>query len=136
MSGTIKEIPLDITEILQIVPDIPEIVNNSPQILEDSPPILGDISQFIDHQYVAPVRAKAKGRPKGAVNKGPPKPRARPQIQEAPVERSYEPSSPKRVIRVADPSPNEVASAMLQMLQEQSNSTQSRKHRLYSSWFQ
>jgi hypothetical protein len=134
MSGTIKEIPLDNKEIIEIVPDIPEIVDNSPQILGDSPPILRDISQFIDPPYVAPVRAKAKGRPKGAPNK--PKPKAKAQIQETPVERSYEPSSPKRVIRVADPSPNEVASAMLLLLQEQSNSTQSRKHRLYSSWFQ
>jgi hypothetical protein len=139
MSGTIKEIPLDNTEIIEIVHDIPEIVPDSPDIVANSPPILGDISQFIDPPYVAPVKPKAqpKGRPPGAPNKGPSKPRAKvkAQIQEAPVERSYEPSSPKRVIRVAEPSPNEVASAMLLLLQEQSNSAQSRKQRLYSSWF-
>ena len=66
------------------------------------------------------------------------KPRAKKtQIQEAPVEETYEPSSPKRTLKLpTDPSTSEVAAAMLKLLQDQSCSRQSRKQRLYSSWFQ
>ena len=127
----IQEIPLDnAEEILEIVEDITEA-----KAEEESEPVL--------IEEVKPVmKPKAKGRPKGALNKGPSKPRAKKtQIQEALVEASvkatYEPSSPKRNLRIpTDPTSSEVAAAMLKLLQDQSYSRQSRKQRLFSSWFQ
>ena len=87
-----------------------------------------------------PIKPKAKGRPKGSLNKGPSKPRAKKtQIQEAPVEEApvYEPSSPKRNLRMpADPSSSDIAAAMLKLLQDQTYSRQARKQRLYQSWFE
>ncbi len=121
----IQEIPLDIAEEVQdIVEDIAETK------VEEEPVILEEVKQVI--------KAKAKGRPKGALNKGPSKPRAKKtQIQEAPVEEAYEPSSPKRNLKLpTDPSSSDVAAAMLKLLQDQSYSRQSRKQRLYNSWFQ
>ena len=121
----IQEIPLDIAEEVQdIVEDIAETK------VEEEPVILEEVKQVI--------KAKAKGRPKGALNKGPSKPRAKKtQIQEAPVEEAYEPSSPKRNLKLpTDPSSSDVAAAMLKLLQDQSCSRQSRKQRLYNSWFQ
>ena len=88
-------------------------------------------------EEVKPI-PKAKGRPRGAVNKGPSKPRAKKKVllQEAPVE-YYEPVSPKRNLKIpTDPSSSDVATAMLKMLQEQTYTRQSRKQRLYNSWFQ
>ena len=121
----IQEIPLDNAEEVQdIVEDITEKKpEEEPVILEEVKPV---------------IKAKAKGRPKGALNKGPSKPRAKKtQIQEAPVEEAYEPSSPKRNLKLpTDPSSSDVAAAMLKLLQEQSYSRQSRKQRLYNSWFQ
>ena len=121
----IQEIPLDIAEEVQdIVEDITEKKpEEEPVILEEVKPV---------------IKAKAKGRPKGALNKGPSKPRAKKtQIQEAPVEEAYEPSSPKRNLKLpTDPSSSDVAAAMLKLLQDQSYSRQSRKQRLYNSWFQ
>ena len=121
----IQEIPLDIAEEVQdVVEDIAETK------VEEEPVILEEVKQVI--------KAKAKGRPKGALNKGPSKPRAKKtQIQEAPVEEAYEPSSPKRNLKLpTDPSSSDVAAAMLKLLQDQSYSRQSRKQRLYNSWFQ
>ena len=124
----IQEIPLDIAEEVQdIVEDIAETkAEEEPVILEEVKPV---------------IKPKAKGRPKGALNKGPSKPRAKKtQIQEAPVEEEsqvYEPSSPKRDLKLpTDPSTSDVAAAMLKLLQDQSYSRQSRKQRLYNSWFQ
>ena len=124
----IQEIPLDIAEEVQdIVEDIAETK------VEEEPIILEEVKQVI--------KAKAKGRPKGALNKGPSKPRAKKiRIQEAPVEeesQAYEPSSPKRNLKLpTDPSSSDVAAAMLKLFQDQSYSRQSRKQRLYSSWLQ
>ena len=132
MPEDIQEIPLDIAEEMQdIVKDIPEPLPEPPVAPAVRPP-----------EEVKPViKPKAKGRPKGAVNKGPSKPRAKKtQIQEAPVEEEsqvYEPSSPKRNLKLpTDPSTSDVAAAMLKLLQDQSYSRQSRKQRLYNSWFQ
>jgi hypothetical protein len=128
----IQEIPLDITE---------NITNN----VEDNPTIQEDLAQDIPVEEtkleVKPIKAaRAKGRPKGAPNKGPSKPRVKKaQVQETPVEEEeevYEPTSPKRNLRIpADPSSSDVAAAMLKLLQDQTNSRQSRKQRLYNSWF-
>ena len=140
MSENIQEIPLDIAEEVQdIVEDLAEITaGEEPAILdpgEEVKPVT---------QNPQSIKPKAKGRPKGALNKGPSKPRAKKtQIQEAPVEHgqdsppAYEPSSPKRNLKLpTDPSTSDVAAAMLKLLQDQSYSRQSRKHRLYNSWFQ
>jgi len=126
MSESIQEIPLDIAEEVQDIVDIAETkAEEEPVILEEVKPV---------------IKPKAKGRPKGALNKGPSKPRAKKtQIQETPVEadETYEPSSPKRNLKLpTDPSSSDVAAAMLKLLQDQSYSRQSRKQRLYNSWFQ
>jgi len=132
----ILEIPIDSTEIKQ---DIAE------DIAEDAKINTADISQVEDIVEILPetkpLKPKAKGRPRGSLNRGPPKPRAKKtQIQEAPVEEpysEYEPSSPKRNLKLpTDPSTSDVAAAMLKLLQDQSYSRQSRKQRLYNSWFQ
>ena len=132
----IQEIPLDIAEEVQIIAeDLAEIkAGEEPEPPEDAPA----------SKEVKPViKPKAKGRPKGSCNKGPSKPRAKKaQIQETPVEApveefTYEPSSPKRNLKLpTDPSSSDVAAAMLKLLQDQSCSRQSRKQRLHSSWFQ
>ena len=131
MSESIQEIPLDIAEEVQ---DIAEDITKTQAGEESVPVVLEEVKPV--------MKPKAKGRPKGSRNLQPSKPRAKKtQIQEAPVEapvgETYEPSSPKRDLKIpTDPTTSEVAAAMLKLLQDQSYSRQSRKQRLYSSWFQ
>ena len=131
MSESIQEIPLDIAEEVQ---DIAENITETQAEEESVPVVLEEVKPV--------MKPKAKGRPKGSRNLQPSKPRAKKtQIQEAPVEapvgETYEPSSPKRDLKIpTDPTTSEVAAAMLKLLQDQSYSRQSRKQRLYSSWFQ
>ena len=131
MSESIQEIPLDIAEEVQ---DIAEDITETQAEEEPVPVVLEEVKPV--------MKPKAKGRPKGSRNLQPSKPRAKKtQIQEAPVEapvkETYEPSSPKRNLRIpTDPTSSEVAAAMLKLLQDQSYSRQSRKQRLYNSWFQ
>ena len=131
MSESIQEIPLDIAEEVQ---DIAENITKTQAEEESVPVVLEEVKPV--------MKPKAKGRPKGSRNLQPSKPRAKKtQIQEAPVEapvgETYEPSSPKRDLKIpTDPTTSEVAAAMLKLLQDQSYSRQSRKQRLYSSWFQ
>ena len=134
MSESIQEIPLDIAE------QVEDIAENIAGIKAEEEPVVVDPGA-----EVKPViKPKAKGRPRGSLNKGPSKPRAKKtQIQETPVEHgqdsppAYEPSSPKRNLKLpTDPSTSDVAAAMLKLLQDQSYSRQSRKQRLYNSWFQ
>ena len=124
----IQEIPLDSPEVMQ---DIAEEIQAEPAVIEADEP--AEIK-------AEPIKPKAKGRPKGSLNKGPSKPRAKKtQIQETPVEETpvYEPSSPKRNLKMhADPSSSGIAVAMLKLLQDQTYSRQARKQRLYQSWFQ
>ena len=126
----IQEIPLGTEETLA---DIADITEDSHQIVED----IAEIPSQVEPEKPKP---KAKGRPKGAANKQPSKPRAKKvQIQEVEIAepRAYEPSSPKRNLKLpTDPTSSEVAAAMLKMLQDQSFSRQNRKQRLYNSWFQ
>ena len=126
----IQEIPLDIEETLA---DITDITEDSHQIVED-------ITEIPEPSQPEKPKPRAKGRPKGAANKQPSKPRAKKvQIQEVEIAepRAYEPSSPKRNLKLpTDPTSSEVAAAMLKMLQDQSFSRQNRKQRLYNSWFQ
>ena len=137
MSENIREIPLDIAE------EIEDIAEHIAEIEAEDEPIVAPPVRPVEE--VKPViKPKAKGRPRGSLNKGPSKPRAKKtQIQEAPVEHgqdsppAYEPSSPKRNLKLpTDPSTSDVAAAMLKLLQDQSYSRQSRKQRLYNSWFQ
>ena len=128
----IQEIPLDIAEEVKIIAeDLAEIkAGEEPEPPEDAP---------ASKEVKLVIKPKAKGRPKGALNKAPSKPRTKKaQVQEAPVEEiAYEPSSPKRNLKLpTDPSTSDVAAAMLKLLQDQSYSKQSRKQRLYNSWFQ
>ena len=138
----IQEIPLDITENITNIAHQGEDIPTIPEIVKDIPPSIEDVAAEIPEQLgVKPIKPKAKGRPKGAENKGPSKPRAKKtQIQEARVEEAYEvqePTSPKRNLKIpTDPSTSDVAAAMLKLLQEQSYSRQTRKQRLYNSWFQ
>ena len=130
-------------DITEIPLDIPEVAEDIAEIVEDSQTNIPDIASEIP----SPVepgkpKAKAKGRPKGAQNKQPSKPRAKKaQVREEEIEESapmeYEPSSPKRNLKLpTDPSTSDVAAAMLKLLQDQSYSRQNRKQRLYNSWFQ
>ena len=124
MPEDILEIPLDVAEEMQ------DIAEETPE-LKPEPPVAEEVKPVI--------KPKAKGRPKGALNKAPSKPRTKKaQVQEAPVEEiAYEPSSPKRNLKLpTDPNTSDVAAAMLKLLQDQSYSRQSRKQRLYNSWFQ
>ncbi len=136
MSEGIQEITLNSAEEVQdIAEDTAEYIaeeikaeeGSEAAVLEEAKPV---------------IKPKAKGRPRGSCNKGPSKPRAKKtQIQEAPVEapieQIYEPSSPKRNHKLpGDPSSGDIAAAMLKLLQDQSYSRQSRKQRLYNSWFQ
>ena len=117
----IQEILLDNTEEIQDITE--KIQTDEPEPSQDA---------------IEEVKPKAKGRPRGAVNKGPSKPRAKKKVllQEAPVE-YYEPVSPKRNLKIpTDPSSSDIAAAMLKMLQEQTYTRQARKQRLYNSWFQ
>ena len=131
MSESIQEIPLDIAEEVQ---DIAEDITETQAEEESVPVVLEEVKPV--------MKPKAKGRPKGSRNLQPSKPRAKKtQIQEAPVEapvgETYEPSSPKRDLKIpTDPTTSEVAAAMLKLLQDQSYSRQSRKQRMYNSWFQ
>ena len=135
MSENIQEIPLDIAE------EVQDIVEYLAEIKAGEEPVILDPGEEVK-PVTQSIKPKAKGRPKGALNKGPSKPRAKKtQIQETPVEapvgETYEPSSPKRNLKIpTDPSTSEVAAAMLKLLQDQSYSRQSRTHKLYSSWFQ
>ena len=131
MSESIQEIPLDIAEEVQ---DFAEDITETQAEEESVPVVLEEVKPV--------MKPKAKGRPMGSRNLQPSKPRAKKtQIQEALVEASvkatYEPSSPKRNLRIpTDPTSSEVAAAMLKLLQDQSYSRQSRKQRLYNAWFQ
>ena len=131
MSESIQEIPLDIAEEVQ---DIAEDITETQAEEESVPVVLEEVKPV--------MKPKAKGRPKGSRNLQPSKPRAKKtQIQKAPLQapvgETYEPSSPKRNLKIpTDPTTSEVAAAMLKLLQDQSYSRQSRKQRLYSSWFQ
>ena len=129
MTEDIQEIPLDSPEEMQ---DIMEEMKPAEEANEQ---------EAKEPEVKVTIKPKAKGRPKGALNKGPSKPRAKKaRIQEALVEEDplpYEPSSPIRNLKLpTDASSSDVAAAMLKLLQDQTYSRQSRKQRLYRSWFQ
>ena len=123
----IQEIPLDIPDsqpdISENQTDIPEFQPDIPEIVEETP---------------VPKKAKAKGRPTGARNKQPSKPRAKRVIIQEPVvddSPQYEPSSPRRNLPIPEFGVNDVAVEMLRLLSNQQQAKQERKRQLYQSWF-
>ncbi len=123
MPGSIQEIPLD-------NPDIAQPIEDNAQSIED---IAAEIPEEPVPEEVKPIKPKAKGRPKGSCNKGPSKPSAKKaSIQETLVEAPIEYRNLKLP---TDTSTSDVAAAMLKPLQEQCYSRQTRKQRLYNSWF-
>ena len=133
----IQEIPLDNTEIPL------DNENIQPEIQEENIEIQPEIQKETPvEEEIIPVKAKAKGRPKGAKNLGAPKPRPKRKapveetVEEEYKENTYVPSSPRqnRQKRISE-APEDVATIMLKMLQEQAYSRQARKQALYRSWF-
>jgi hypothetical protein len=139
MAETIQDI---VEETQEIAPDIAEeaVSENAPEaVLEDIPE---DIPET-----VAPKRKP--GRPAGARNKGPPKPRAKRVV----VSEAVEYAPPPRVEYAPPPSPislprwdaqhqpiptephNEMAALMLKLLSGQSMERQRRKDAQRKAWF-
>ena len=125
----IREVPLDNSE--------------SPVDIEE---IQAEISQpVVDiEEPPVPKKAKAKGRPAGAKNKAPSKPRAKRVVFQEPVAseaddvaayQGYEPSSPRRNLPIPAYGVNDVAVEMLRLLSDQQQAKAERKRRLYQSWF-
>ena len=121
--------------------DIEEIVLDNQEIEPD----IGESQADIPEEYLQPVadieetpkKAKAKGRPTGARNKQPSKPRAKRVIIQEPVvdDSQYEPSSPRRNLPIPEFGVNDVAVEMLRLLSNQQQAKQERKRQLYQSWF-
>jgi len=142
MAETIQDI---VEETQEIAPDIAEEV-----VSEDVPKaVLEDIPEdipFVIPETVAPKRKP--GRPAGARNKGPPKPRAKRVV----VSEAVEYAPPPRVEYAPPPSPErsqwdaqhqpipieaktEMAELMLRLLSGQSAERQRKKDILRRSWF-
>ncbi len=122
-------------DIEEIVLDIPE---NQPDIGESQPDIPEEILQPVAVIEETPKKAKAKGRPIGARNKQPSKPRAKRVVIQEPVaddSPQYEPSSPRRNLPIPEFGVNDVAVEMLRLLSNQQQAKQERKRQLYASWF-
>ena len=122
--------------------DIEEIVLDSQDNQPDTEEILEDIPEEIVQPAAVieeiPKKAKAKGRPAGAKNKQPCKPRAKKVIIQEPVvddSPQYEPSSPRRNLPIPEYGVNDVAVEMLRLLSNQQQAKQERKRQLYQSWF-
>ncbi len=130
--------------------DIEEIVLDSQEIEPTNVETLADIPEEIlqpaadIEETPAPKKAKAKGRPTGARNKQPSKPRAKKVIVQEPVVleaddasgyQGYEPSSPRRNLSIPQFGANDVAVEMLRLLSNQQQAKQERKRQLYQSWF-
>ena len=124
----IREVPLDNSE--------------SPVDIEE---IQAEITQpVVDIEEEKPKKAKAKGRPAGAKNKAPSKPRAKRVVFQEPVAseaddvaayQGYEPSSPRRNLPIPEFGVSDVAVEMLRLLSDQQQAKAERKRRLYQSWF-
>ncbi len=120
----IQEIPLDIPE-------------NQPDIEESLQEIPAEIIQSAADIEEVPKKAK-KGRPTGAKNKQPSKPRAKRVIIQEPVvddSPQYEPSSPRRNLPLPEYGASDVAVEMLRLLSIQQQAKQEKKRQLYASWF-
>ena len=121
----IQEVPLDIPE------KLPDIQETQPYIEPAAPPAEEEIEER------PKPKAKPKGRPKGSLNKGPSKPRKKVTVQEEDEDAppAYEPSSPRRNLKIPEFGVNDVAVEMLRLLSNQQQARQQRKRELYQSWF-
>ena len=135
----IKEIPLEIENNSKELENKPEEFKTISEEIKELPEEVEELQEELEKKDH--IKPKAKGRPKGKATQ-PNKPRAKKEqpiaapIQEEPIE-AYEPSSPRRNLRIpTDPNVSDVAKAMLDMLQNQTNSRQSRRQQLHKSWFQ
>ena len=135
MAETIQDI---VEETQEIAPDIAEeaVSEDAPEaVLEDIPE---DIP-FVVPETVAPKRKP--GRPAGARNKGPPKPRAKRVVVSEAVAYAPPPSPepPPRWDAQHQPIPveakTEMAELMLRLLSGQSAERQRRKDALRRAWF-
>jgi hypothetical protein len=120
------------------VPEINLDIQNNAEEIPDNTVDKVEIPDLPDIEEVPKPKAKARGRPKGAANKGPSKPRAKkapaapPPQAEVPV---YEPSSPKRNLSIPSyDRTDELASQMLRLLAGQAQDRQQKKRDLYASW--
>ena len=122
--------------------DIQEIFLES----QENKPDIGEILEDIPEEIMQPVadieeipkKPKAKGRPAGAKNKQPSKPRAKKVIIQEPVaddSPQYEPSSPRRNLPIPEYGASDVAVEMLRLLSIQQQAKQEKKRQLYASWF-
>ncbi len=122
--------------------DIEEIILDSQEIEPNIGETLADIPEEILQPAAdieeTPKKAKAKGRPIGARNKQPSKPRAKRVVIQEPVaddSPQYEPSSPRRNLPIPEFGASDVAVEMLRLLSNQQQAKQERKSQLYQSWF-
>ena len=122
--------------------DIEEIVLDSQDNQPDTEEILEDIPEEIVQPAAVieeiPKMARPKGRPAGAKNKQPSKPRAKRVVIQEPVaddSPQYEPSSPRRNLPIPEFAAGDVAVEMLRLLSNQQRAKQERKRQLYASWF-
>ncbi len=122
--------------------DIQEIVldsqDNQPETVEVLEDIPAEIIQPAADIEEVPKKAKAKGRPTGAKNKQPSKPRVKKVTIQEPIaddSPQYEPSSPRRNLPLPEYGASDVAVEMLRLLSIQQQAKQDRKRQLYASWF-
>ena len=135
--GEVEEVPLDIPESAEVLPETSTDIQKVEAEIQESEKETAKVEEEVAQK----IKPKAKGRPKGSQNKMPSKPRVKKVVvEEAPVEEEalpYEPSSPKRNLRIpSDPNASDIAAAMLKLLQEGKNTRQARRERLHRSWFQ
>ncbi len=119
-------------EIIEIPLDNPE----SSEDIAELPAEISEIAQPASEETPGPKKARAKGRPKGALNKQPSKPRVKRVVIEEPVTaEADEPPSPRRNLPIPEFGVNDVAVEMLRLLSNQQQVRQQRKRALYESWF-
>ena len=173
----LKEVPLDIPDISQKVEEILEQIDEQEEkplqggqvegkvappgrpeekVEKVAPPGRPEKAESREEEPInslpeeipAKKVARAKGRPKGALNKAPAKPRAKKRgVKEAPLGEAsaledddipiefrepYEPSSPRRRYRIGE---SDLATEMFRLLRAQEDARRNRKSQLYASWF-
>ena len=121
------------------VPEIQLDIQNNAEEIPDNVVDKVEIPDLPDIEEIAEPKPKpkARGRPKGAANKGPSKPRAKkaPAPVAPPQAPVYEPSSPKRNLSIPSyDRTDELATQMLRLLAGQARDRQQKKRDLYASW--
>ena len=139
--GEVQEVPLDIPESAEMLPETTTDIQKVEAEMQES----AKETPIVEEEVAQKIKPKAKGRPRGSVNKQPSKPRVKKVVvEEAAIDiveeeeaLPYAPSSPKRNLRIpSDPNASDIAAAMLKLLHEGTNTRQARRERLHRSWFQ